>query len=402
MSIFTYTALDKSNSYVKGKIDAKNSKKAVSQLEKEGFLIINIKQDKISRWAKFNNLVINVTRLDKIFFTRHLYTMLESGIALDQAVKITAEQTTNQKFKEVLLDIYERLRKGQNFHSSLAQHPKYFSNFFVSLVRVGEKSGKLDEVLYYILEQQEKDYDIVTRATGALIYPSIIITALIVIVIFMMVFVIPKITSVLTEYKVDLPIATKVLIWLSNFVIHYGFILLPLLIIAVILFRKWTRKGKGKLRWDSFILGIPRIKKVIIEFNQARLTRSLSAMLKSGVQIDQALTLGSNVTNNSRYQQSLKSAVGFIQKGIPLAEVLKGYPKLYPPITTRMVEVGEKTGRLDHMLNRLAIFYEKSVTTAIGNLASVIEPVLLLTIGLAVAFVAISVLTPIWKFSETV
>jgi len=402
MSIFTYTALDKSNSYVKGKIDAKNSKKAVAQLEKEGFLIINIKQDKASRWAKINNLVINVTRLDKIFFTRHLYTMLESGIALDQAVKITAEQTSNQKFKEVLMDIYERLRKGQNFHSALAHHPQYFSNFFINLVRVGEKSGKLDEVLYYILEQQERDYEIMTKATGAMIYPSIIVTALIVIVIFMMVFVIPKITSVLTEYEVDLPIATKVLIWLSNFLIHYGFILLPLFVIAVFLFRKWTRKGKGKLKWDSFILGIPRLKKVIIEFNQARLTRSLSAMLKSGVQIDHALELAADVSSNSQYQKSLRSAVNFVQKGIPLAEVLKGYQKLYPPITTRMVEIGEKTGRLDHMLSRLAIFYEKSVTTAIGNLAAVIEPILLLTIGLAVAFVAISVLTPIWKFQETI
>lgn len=402
MSLFTYNALDKLNTYVKGKIEASSIKKANEKLEKEGFLIINIKKEKNEKISRLNNIINNVSRLDKIFFTRHLYTMLESGMVLDQAIKITAEQTTNLKFRDVLNDIYARIRKGQSFYNSLAQHPQYFSNFYISLVKVGEKSGKLDDVLSYILEQQEKDYEMTTKATGALIYPSIIVMALIVIVVFMMVFVIPKITSVLTSYKVDLPMATKILIWLSNFLISYGLILLPIVIIAIYLFRKWTRKGKGKWRWDVFLLKIPRLNKIIVEFNQARFTRALSSLLKSGVRIDQALDLAAGVSNNSHYQKSIRAGINFIQKGIPLAEVLKGHPKLYPPITSRMVEVGEKTGKLDHMLNRLATFYEKSVNTAIGNLASVIEPALLLIIGFAVAFVAISVLTPVWKFSETI
>lgn len=401
MSLFIYNALDKSNAYVKGKIEASNIKKANEKLEKEGFLIINIKQEKQKRLMDIN-IFNNVTRLDKIFFTRHMYTLLESGIALDEAIRITAEQTTNPKFKEVLTDIYRKLRKGQNFYSSLAQHPKYFSNFFISLVRVGEKSGKLDEVLYYILEQQEKDYEIATKAMGAMIYPCIIITALIVMVTFMMIFVIPKITEVLSEYSVDLPLTTKILIWLSNTLIHYGFIIFPVLILLVFLFVRWTKTKKGKWKWDSFVLKIPRLKKVIVEFNLARFTRALSSMLKSGVRIDHALDLAAEVSGNSHYQKSIKQGINFIQKGIPLTEVLKGYPKLYPPVTTRMVEIGEKTGKLDHMLNRLAEFYEKSVNTAIGNLASVIEPVLILAVGLAVAFVAISVLTPIWSFQKTI
>jgi type II secretory pathway component PulF len=235
-----------------------------------------------------------------------------------------------------------------------------------------------------------------------MIYPSIIITALIVMVTFMMIFVIPRITEVLSQYNVDLPLQTKILIWLSNTIIHYGFIIFPVLILLVFLFVRWTKTKKGKWRWDSFVLKIPQLKKVIIEFNLARFTRALSSMLKSGVRIDHALDLAAEVSGNSHYQKSIKKGINFVQKGIPLTEVLKGYPKLYPPITTRMVEIGEKTGKLDHMLSRLAEFYEKSVSTAIGNLASVIEPILLLAIGLAVAFVAISVLTPIWSFQKTI
>ena len=399
MGVFFYTALDKTNSYVKGKIEAKSTRKATVRLEKEGFLVINIKEEKTSRFTKINNLITGISAQDKIFFTRNLYTMLESGIPLDHAVKTAAEQTTNPKFKEILVDIHQRIQKGQTLHSVLLIHKKYFSNFFINLIKVGEMSGKLDNVLLHLLEQQEKDYDLRTKAIGALIYPLIIIFALIVMVIFMMVFVVPNITSVLTEYEVDLPLTTKVLIWLSNFLINYGLFLIPLVILIVFLLSKWTKTEKGKWKWDSFILSIPRIKKLIIEFNQARFARSMNALLKSGIPINQSLDLAAGVSNNSHYQKSIRGGINFVQKGIPMAEVLKGHPKLYPPLTTRMIELGEKTGKLDHMLNRLASFYERSVETTIANLSAVIEPALLISIGFAVAFVAISVLTPVWKYT---
>ncbi len=402
MSTFLYTGLDTASAYVKGRVEAKNQKKALAQLEGEGFMIVNIKEEKTKRFGKINSIFDSVTRLDKIFFTRHLFTMLESGIALDHAVKITAEQINNQKFKAVLEDIHARLRQGQTFYSALGQHPRFFSNFFINLVKVGEKSGKLEEVLFYLLEQQESDYELLTKSRGAMIYPSIIITALLVMVTFMMVFVVPKVTGVLTQYDVDLPIATKVLIAISKFLISYGIFLIPVIALLAFAFRKWIKTNKGKHVWHSFLLKIPRLNKMIVEFNLARLARSMSALLKSGVSFDEAMELAASVSNNVMFQDSLRVGIPFIQKGVGFSEVLKGYPKLYPPITTRMVEVGERSGKLDHMLSRLATFYEKSVTTSIGNLASVIEPVLLLCIGFAVAFVAIAVLTPIWKFSETI
>ncbi len=402
MSIFHYTALDASSAYSRGRVDARNQKKAMAALEGQGLLVINLRKEQSDRWSKINTVWSRVSRLDRIFFTKHLLTMIESGISLDQAIKITAEQTTNRHLREVLLDLHSRVQKGQTFYSALAQHPKYFSNFYVSLVKVGESSGKLDQVLEYLNEQQERDYELVSKARSAMVYPSIILTALFLIVIFMMIFIVPRVTGVLVEYNVQLPLATRALIAMSNFVIHIGPYLLPVIIVVIALLRRWIRTPKGKWKWDTFLLHIPRARTILKEFNIARITRSLSSMLKSGVAIDQALLLAADVAGNSHYQRSIRAGIKFVQKGVGIGEVLKGYPDLYPPLTTRMVEVGERTGKLDHMFTRLASFYEKSVLTTLTNMASIIEPLLLIAIGLSVGFLAIAVLTPIWKFAETI
>lgn len=402
MISFTYTAVDSKENYVKGRIEAPNEQRARKKLEQEGFLIVNIQKEQKTKTQKLSRFFVDVSRLDKIFFTRHLHTMLESGMALDEAIKITAEQTTNETFRQILTDIHYRLQKGEALHTSLGRHPKYFNNFFISFIKVGEKSGKLDDVLAYLLEQQEKDYDLITQARSAMIYPSIILSAMVGIVVLMMVFVIPKVAGILNEYNVELPLATKILIGISNFIVHWGFIALPVLIILILLLRKWSKSKKGKPKWDSFLLSIPRLNNILKEFNLARFSRSMHSLLKSGISIDYALDLTSEISNNSLYQNASKDAMMFVRKGVSMGEILKGKGKLFPPIATRMIEVGERSGTLDHMLGRIAIFYEKSVTRTVGNLASIIEPVLLLSIGFSVGFVAISILTPIWKFSDTI
>ncbi len=402
MTLFRYTALDKNDAFTKGVIEAKNEKAARVQLDKEGFMVVNLKAEKSKQSIWLNAIFQKIGRVEMIFFTRHLYTILESGIPLDQAIKITSDQTPNRKFREILEDIHKNLQRGQTFHMALSQHPQYFSKFFISLIKVGERSGKLDEVLQYSLEQQENDFELVTKARSAMVYPAVILSALVIIFIFMVTFVVPKITSVLTQYNVELPFLTKVIIGLSNFFVHYGLFCIPVLIIIWYLFRRWKNTPKGKWYWDSFVLSLPRINMIVMDFNLARVNRSLSALLKSGMQIDQALSLTAEVTNNSHYAKSIKESIKFVQKGIAFSETLKGYPKLYPPITAQMTFVGEKTGKFDHMLTRLAVFYEKAVLTATGNLASVIEPVLLIVIGLAVAMMAIGILTPIWDYAQTI
>ncbi|PIS04928.1 MAG: hypothetical protein COT81_03865 [Candidatus Buchananbacteria bacterium CG10_big_fil_rev_8_21_14_0_10_42_9] len=403
MAQFSYTAVDQANSTVRGHIQARSPKRASATLEQEGFLVVNLKKERNVKFEKINHSINRVTRLDKIFFTRHLYTLLESGIALDEAVKITAEQTDNYKFKDILLDIHKNVRSGQTLNIALRNHERYFSPFFINLVMVGEQSGKLDEVLLHLLEQQEKDYELITKVRGAMIYPSVIIAAALAIVGLMLTFVVPKIAEILTDYSVELPLATRFLIGLSEFLTNYGIVAVPLfLLLAFGSFKVWISKPRGRMQWDLVKLKLPVLKKIVTEFNLARISRAMGSLLKSGVSVDQAILMTASVTYNTHYKQSLEASVDLVRKGIPLTEILSGYPKLYPPILIRMLEVGEKTGKVDRMYEKLAIFYETSVTNTLNNLSVVIEPLLLLFIGGVVGFIAVAVLTPIWKFVETI
>ncbi len=401
MATFLYTAVNKENKYVKDAIESRSQKKAIATLEQAGFLVVNIKQEHNSQLSRVLQLS-TIRRIDKIVFTRHLHTLLESGIALDQALKIAGEQSGNASLKKVLFDLYENVKKGEAFNVALSRHGKYFSPFFVNLIKVGEKSGTLDAVLLHLLEQQEQDYELLTKTRSAMIYPAIIIAAALAIVTLMMTFVVPTITELLVEYSVEIPLSTKILIFISSTLNTYGLFIALALLIAGLSLYFWVKKPQGKRVWDAVKLRIPVVKNIVKDFNLARITRSMSSLLKSGISLDEGLQLAASVCGNVYYQESLKASVLVVRKGVPLTEALHGYPALYPPMSTRMLEIGEKTGKLDHMFSRLAVFYEKSVLTTILNLSSIIEPVLLLVIGLGVGFVAVSILTPIWSFAQSI
>ncbi len=402
MAVFSYTALDQDGAYTKSKLEAGNTKAALASLELRKMLVVNLKREGQDRWIWLERAIGQVSAQEKIFFTRNIHTMLEAGIGVDQAIKTTAEQVTNHQFRAALENINRQLQKGQPLHRCLSRWPQYFSPSYVNLVRVGESSGKLDETLGYLLVQQERDYILRSKAKGAMIYPSIIVLALIFMVTLMMVFVIPRVTGVLADYNVQLPLQTRILIGISNLLVHRGLFVLMGAVLIGLGFRRWIKSRRGRWQWDEFVLRLPRIKTIIVEFNLALFTRSLSALLQSGVQLDQAMALAANVCTQSQYQRTAAAGQTFIQKGVPLAEVLKGHPRLYPPLMIRMIEVGQKTGKLDQMLQRLAVYYEQSVETSMTNLSSVIEPALLLLIGLTIGYVAVSVLTPIWQFAATV
>lgn len=402
MAQFQYTALHQDNSYQKGVVDARSAKVAMATLEKQQMLVINMRRIEHPRFAWLQIAINGISAQDRIFITRNLHTMLQAGISLDRAVKTTAEQVTNAKLRETLEEIWNQLQQGQAFHKAIAKYPQYFSPFFTNLVRVGESSGKLDEILQSLLEKQERDAVLRTKVRSAMIYPCIIIGALVAMITIMMLFVIPRVTGVLTSYNVTLPLATRILIAISNFFVNRWYILAFAVIAMILGFRAWVRSPRGRMQWDTLMLRLPILKTIIQEFNLAIFVRSLSALLHSGVQLDQAMTLAGSSCSQQPYKEATKLGVRFVQKGVPLSEVLKGSPRLFPPLTLRMVEVGEQTGKLDTMLRRLATVYEDSVQTALTNLSTTIEPILLLLVGVTVGFVAIAVLTPIWKFSATI
>jgi len=402
MNSYIYTALLQSdNSYAKGQIRARSMKKAIANLEKDGFLVINIKQESRFNLRNFS-IYSSISRLEKIYFTRHLYSFLDAGITIDQSIKIAGEQIDNKKFKEILRDVHEKIRNGQTLSSALGAHTKYFSKYFINLIRIGEESGNLDGILKHLLEQQEKEYELISKVRGAMIYPAIIVLAAFGIVIFMMTFVVPTITSVLTENGGTLPLPTRIIIAISNFLVNYGFYALGVLVIFIFLTARLARTKKGRWFFESIYFNMPYFNKIYIEYNIARFTRSMTAPLMSGLAVDKSLELAVETTHNLHYRASYEKGIEVVRKGVPLSEVLVGYPDLYTPNVVRMTEIGERTGKFDHMFMKLADFYERSVFNTFNNLSSIIEPVLLLAIGLMVGFIAVSILTPIWKFAETI
>lgn len=401
MATFSYSALDTDNVLERGTVQARSQHRAVKAIAALGLSVITVQRVKSKTWWNIE-LTSSFGLPEKILFTRHLHTMMEAGVGLDQALKTLADQTPQEKPKKMMLDLQRRVQGGQAFHLALKQYPKEFSELYISLIRVGEVSGKFDTVLKYLLVQHEREFLLRTKTVNAMIYPSIILTALIAMVSLMLLFVIPNVTGVLKGYNVALPISTRILLALSFAFTHFWYIIFPGAIALMWLFRKFIRRPRGKRWWDTALLRLPAIGEVVREFHLARLTRTLSSTLLSGIALDQALQLASTTTTHTLYRESLLRSVDFIRRGVSIHEVLQGYPKLYPPLVTRMVEVGEKTGKLDQMLERLASAYEVSVENKLTNLSSVVEPILILVIGGVVAFVAVSVMLPIWSFSKTV
>lgn len=401
MAQFSYTALDSKDVFLRGTIQARNHRAAEATLTGDGLSVITLRQDKKKTWLDVE-LNRGLGMQERILITRHLHTMLEAGIAIDEALKTIAEQSTSDRVKKMLLDLHLRVQKGQPLHQALGQHGAFFPPLYINLVRVGEVTGKLDSVLAHLLEQQEKELALRTKVFNAMLYPSIILTALILMVSLMLVFVIPRVATILGSYDVQLPLQTRILVAMSDFLSSFWYIVFPLLIFLVYLFRVFIKRPTGKRWWDSFILAIPGIKILVQEVNLARITRTLHATLQSGLSIDQALELTASIARHDKYHHAIQRAVKLVRRGAPLGEILHGYPSLYPPIATRMISVGEKTGKLDHMLGRLADYYESNVQTKLTNLSSIIEPMLILVIGLVVGYVAISVMTPIWSFSQTI
>jgi type IV pilus assembly protein PilC len=285
---------------------------------------------------------------------------------------------------------------------SLAKYPKVFNGLFVSMVRVGETGGNLEEVLEMLSVQLKKDYEITSKVKGAMTYPCVILFAMSLVGILMMVFVFPNLLNMFAESGKELPFATRVLIFISNALQHDGLYLLLAFIAAVFAFIKIIKTPEGKKAFDGLLLKLPIVGDIITKVNVARFCRTLSSMVASGVSIVQALDTVSNTLGNYYYKTSASKACQEVQKGVDLSAVISGYGKLYPSMMVHMIEVGEETGSIEKTLKQVAEFYEEEVDQFTGNLSSVIEPLLMLLMGGAVGLFAIALIQPMYSILDTV
>lgn len=360
------------------------------------------KGDKGPKMSFFENFFSRVSAKEKIFFVQQIGIMLQTGISLAIALKTLAIQTKNKKFKTILSDLELIVERGNLLSSGLEKYKKVFGELFVNMVKAGEQSGKLEEVLKQLFIQMKKDSEIVSRVRSAMIYPCIVITAMVGVGIMVMVYVIPNLTSIFKDVGAELPLTTKILIALSDIVIHYGLFLLAGIIVFIILFAKVTSTARGKYIFHSILLKTPIVGGIIQKINLARFCRTLSSLLKTDIAIIKSFEITANVLGNEHYKIALLKGMEDVKKGKSVHDSLEPYPNLFPPIIMQMVAVGEETGAIDVILEQSAVFYEDDVDQTMKNLPSILEPVLILVLGIGVAIMAVAIMMPMYSLSQEI
>lgn len=407
MAIFYYTAKTQEGETKSGTLEAKDKHSLAQILRQKGFILTSAKilgeekkKKKIALADKLRGVLGRVSLVEKLIFTRHLSVMIGAGFSLHKALEALAQQTRNSNFRKVINDLVLRIKKGETLADSLARYPKVFNNFFISMIKVGEKGGNLEEVLKILAQYLKKEHEFRSKIKGAMVYPAVIVVTMIGIGILMMIVVMPKITAMFEELDVDLPITTQILIIISKFLSKYFFIGIPALLILIVVLIKLLKTKKGKYLLSWIFLKFPYLSKITKKINCARFARSFSSLMESGVAIVESLNITAQTVDNVFYSQSLIEIATEVKKGKTLQESLERYKEIYPILVSQMIGVGEQTGELSDIIGRLADFYEEEVKNITDNLASIIEPVLMIIIGIAVGFFAISMIQPMYSMME--
>lgn len=354
---------------------------------------------------KMNNFLASYGTVpigEKIFFVDNLRVMVKAGLSLAEGLATLAIQTKNKKFSKIIAEIEQGVTSGNALGAELEKHPKIFPAFFINMVKAGEVSGNLEKNLEELAIQMKKDHDLTSKVRGAMMYPIVIIAATIGISILMFVYVIPSVLSIFEEMKVNLPLSTRILIAVSHIVSRYGLFVALGFIAAVAGIIAVIRNPKGKKIAHSLLLKLFIIGPIIKKINLARFARTLSSLLKTDIPVIESFKITSSVLGNVFYKSAATEVSAELSRGVAINAVLSKYPALFPPVVTQMIFVGEKSGTLDALLGELAIFYEKEVDDITKNLATIIEPIIIIFLGGVVALIAFAIISPIYTLSQNI
>lgn len=408
MAIFIYTAKHlQTGQEQTGTKEAGSKKQLAGSLREEGLLLTSAQLagqgHKKFDASKINIPFLNhVSLVEKMLFSRHLSVMVSAGLSLTKALGALSKQTKNTHFSKIITDVASRVQSGSQFADALAAYPKVFSDIFVNMIKVGETGGNLEEVLLLLSSQMKKDHELISKVRGAMTYPAVIVVAMVGIGIAMMIFVVPKLLSTFEEMQVELPASTKMIILISNLLSNHLFLFLGGLFGLIFALYFGFKSRQGKHAFQTILLKMPIFGNISKKLNSARFARILSSLIKSGVPIVKALNITAQTLKNYHFKESLETAARKVQKGEPLSQTLSKYKSLYPHMVIQMVEVGEETGTISDILDKLAEFYEEEVQNITENLSSIIEPILMIIIAGAVGFFAISMITPMYSLLNSI
>ncbi len=408
MPVYAYKGLDLGGKEVKGLLDAESPKMLRTLLKKQGVRIVDHheesqKKGKVqitgSTEIDLKKYFERVTVADVALTTRQLATLLKSGITLINSLSAIVDQVENEKLKKAFGEIKTSVNEGSSLADAMGQHPAIFDHLYVSMVRAGEASGALDAVLVRLADFTESQARLRSKIMSAMLYPIIMLGIGSIIMVILFVVVIPRITKIFDQVKAELPIQTKILIFMADVVKGYWWLLVPSVVFGIVFFLRWKKSDKGRPKWDRYILVAPIVGAVVRLVAIARFARTLATLLRSGVPVLNALDITKDVLNNVRLADVVAEAREAIREGESIAAPLKK-SREFPPIVVHMIATGEASGQLEEMLEHVADNYDFQVDQKVEKLTTLIEPIMIVGMGVTVAFVVFSILMPILQLSQ--
>ena len=405
MPTFIYKAKNSAGETVKGQREADDKYELYKLLKEEGLETVSAKEKNQGSFMSFSPHISfggRVKMQDKINFARNLGLMLKAGLALSRALAVLERQSKNKALKRILSGLINDVNKGANFADALAKYPKVFPPIFISMIHAGEQGGTLSESLSAIASQMDSSYTLTRRIRGAMIYPAVIFCVMIIIGVLMMIFVIPTLLSTFESLGAPLPMTTQLILDASSVFQKDGVFILAILIVIAFVWYRWSKRPSGKRIIHMLLLKMPIIGPLVQEVNAARTARTLSSLLCSGVEVVQSVSITADVIQNVHFRAVLKSAEEAIKKGELMSKIFERNEKLYPAFFAEMLSVSEETGKMGDLLLNVANYYEDDVDQKTKDMSTVIEPIMIVIIGAAVGFFAVSMIEPMYSLVNVI
>ncbi len=399
--LFKYEAITKEGQKQEGAVDAVSENSAVIALQKRGLIVSSIKAEGDNWFTNLQRASVfgGVSNRDMVIISRQISTLFEAQVSALRVFRLLAEETENENLKIVLTKVADDIQDGSPISEAFAKHPKVFSSFYVNMVRSGEESGNLNDCFRYLADYLERTHELVSKAKHALVYPAFVIMVFIAVMILIFTMVIPQIAGILIESGQDIPTITKIVISVSGFLVSYGIYILGIFLALAAVLIWWTRTPTGRVVMDSFKLKIPLIGNLYKKLYLARISDTLNTLISSGVSVTRSLEVAANVVDNEIYKKVLEESVENVKDGLPVSEAFSKHKEI-PNMVVQMIKVSEEGGAVGSVLGTLAIFYNKEVTAAVDTMMSLIEPILMVVLGVMVGFLLVSVLIPIYDVAS--
>lgn len=394
--ILRYKAISRENRIIQGLIEASDIAEAASYLRQKELIPIRITKNVESKILKIIPFVNKLRSSDLILFTRQLSSMISSGLTLIRSLSILREQLKNEAMAEVVGSIIMDIEEGKTFSEALAKFSDFFSPVYVSIVKASETSGLMDKALERLADNLEKQEKLKSTIKAALVYPTIIVLMMIAVVIIMMTVVIPQLKNLYVSLNVSLPLPTQIVITMSNFTLDFWPLFLGLLALGIFLYNRWNKTETGRLVIDNFMLKLPIFGNLIIKVTLAEASRTLGLLIGSGSLVVDSLIQTSDTIGNIYYKNAMKDVAKKVENGIKIGDAMEAYA-LFPPLLVQLVKVGEETGKIDETLIKASEYFEKESDQILKTLTTALEPFIMIILGTGVAFLLISVITPIYS-----